>query len=193
MRLSRTFILAGFIIMALSSQVKSQAQPDKKEAELKRLKDAVDAAQIKVNQNERKIDIADSLIRTGNQMIADAKAETKAIDADAKSTDKEYATNEKPLLKQSNSKNKDEATKAKADLKALDLKYKNDTKALDNRYKAADKKGTTGNNDITKGKTAKKTAEDALKISKANLDAATKKYEAALNAGETDTSKDKKK
>jgi colicin import membrane protein len=194
MRFIKFFSLTGLLAVSLSYQIFAQSQTpaDKKAAELKKLETAVNNAQAKVTLNERKLAIADSLITTGNQLIADSKAENKSIQADQKSLDKQYAADEKPLIKQANGKDKDAAKKANEDLKALDLKYKADNKALDTRDKEATKKATTGEADITKGKTAKKAAEEALKTSQTSLDAAKAKYDAAANPDESGT-KDKKK
>jgi hypothetical protein len=50
-----------------------------------------------------------------------------------------------------------------------------------------------GNGSITRGKTAKKSAQDALKLSQAALKAAQAKYDAAASAGNESNAKDKKK
>jgi len=155
------------------------AQTDKKAAEIKRLETGLMIARKNVAKNERSLAIADSLVTKGTEQLNESKAETKAIAAERKTLDKEYATQKKTLEKQTTSKDKAEATKAKADLKALDIKYKADTKALDTRLKDATKKSTTGSSNLSKGKTGKKTATDALKTSQASLDAAQEKYDVA--------------
>jgi flagellar biosynthesis protein FliP len=174
----------------------TSAQTDKA-AVLKKLEVGVTNAKNNVARNERKLAIADSLIESGTTLINDAKAEIKAIDSERKALDKAYATNKKPLNKLINSKDKDEANQAKNDLKALDTKHTADSKSLDNRLKIANKKATTGNANISKGKTAKKTAEDALETAQAALETAQAKYDAVANPPaeneEEDSGKKKKK
>jgi hypothetical protein len=186
----RVLILLPFLLL---TTVLATAQTDKKQAELKRLETSLATAKAKVALNERQLAKADSLVTLGNQMIAEAKTENKAIEADRKKLDKENAVSQKPLTKLTSSKDKEEAMKARADLKALDLQYKADLKALGIRQKDATKKMTTGNSNITKGKAGKKTAQDALKISRKTLDASQEKYDNATNSGDDTSSKGKKK
>lgn len=185
-------VLSFLLFTPLLIQGQTPSPQDKKAADLKRLETGVNTAKAKVDLNERKLTVADSLITAGNQLTGESKTEIKAINADRKKLDKEYATQQKSLTKQTTSKDKEEATQARADLKALTAKYKLDSKALDTRMKDATKKSTTGTNDLTKGKANKSTAKDALKISKENLAAAQEKYDAVANAGEKGTSKKKK-
>lgn len=182
--------LFGFLSNAY---VFSQAAPDKKAAELKKLEAGITAANVNVTKNEKLLAIADSLVSTGTSMVAEAKIEAKELAAERKKLDKEYATNKKPLEKQLGSKDKVEATQAKADIKALDTQYKADVKAMDLRVKENVKKSTTGAANVTKGKTGKKTAEDGLKTAMAAVDAAQAKYDAAAGTGEEEVSDKKKK
>jgi chromosome segregation ATPase len=186
----RILVMLSFFLLI---PVLTQAQTDKKATELKNLETGIATAKAKVAMNERKLAIADSVITTGTQMIAESKTEIKAVDAESKKLDKDLAANKKPLTKLSTSKDKGESIKAKADLKALDVQYRSDAKALDTRLRAAEKKQTTGNANLTKGKAAKKSAQDALKISRAALNAAQAKYDAASASGDNTNSKDKKK
>jgi hypothetical protein len=126
-------------------------------------------------------------------MIAESKTETKAIEAERKKLDKDNVTKQKSLTKLSTSKDKDEANQARVDLKALDVQYKSDSKALGIRLKDATKKMSTGNANLTRGKTGKKSAQDALKISRKALDTAQEKYDNANVSGEKTISKEKKK
>jgi hypothetical protein len=183
----------GLLLLFLAIPGISVAQADKKAAELKKLEAALTVAKNNVAKNEKLLAIADSLFQTGTTMVSESKTETKAIAAERKTLDKEYATGKKSLEKLAGSKDKEEATQAKADLKALDTKYKADTKALDTRLKDATKKATTGEALITKGKTGKKTAQDALKTAQAALDAAQAKYDDAASGDEGGTEKKKKK
>jgi len=186
----RILIILSFLLLV---PVLTQTQTDKNAAKLKNLETSVATAKAKVALNERRLTIADSLITLGTQLIAESKTETKAIEAERKKLDKENATQQKPLTKLSTSKDKEEAATAKADLKALVTQYKLDTKALDIRLKNATKKSTVGNANLTKGKAGKKTAQDALKTTRAALKAAQEKLDAASASGVTNTTKDKKK
>lgn len=186
----RILIMLPFLLL---NPVLTNAQADKKQAELKKLETSLATAKAKVALNERQLAKSDSLITLGTQMIAESKTETKAIEADRKKLDKDNVTKQKSLSKLSNSKDKEESTKARADLKALDVQYKSDSKALSIRLKDATKKMSTGNANLTKGKSGKKTAQDALKISRKALDAAQEKYDNANGSGEKTTSKEKKK
>lgn len=186
----RIFVMLSFLLLAPAL---SQAQTDKKAVELKKLETGIASAKAKVALNERKMAVADSLITAGNKLLVDAKAEDKVISAERKKLDKEYATEQKSATKLSTSKDKEVATKAKADLKAMSLKYKADSKALDTRLNAAIKKSNTGDANIAKGKAGKASAKEALKVSRAALDAAQQKYDVASGTGEGATSKSKKK
>jgi len=186
----RILVMLSFLLL---TPVLTQAQTDKKAAELKKLETGVATAKAKVALNERQLTISDSLITLGTQLIAESKTETKAIEAERKKLDKDNATKHKSLTKLSTSKDKEESNQARADLKALDIQYKSDSKALSTRLKDATKKLTTGNANLTKGKATKKSAHDALKISRNALDAAQAKYDDASGSGEKTTAKGKKK
>ena len=186
----RILIMLPFLLL---TPVLTNAQADKKQAELKRLETSLDAAKAKVALNEQQLAKSDSLITSGTQMLAEAKTENKAIDADRKKLDKDKATSQKSLMKLSASKDKDESAKARADLKALNLQYTSDSKALSTRLKDATKKMSTGNANLAKGKAGKKNAQDALKISKMALDIAQEKYDNANSSTDNATSKVKKK
>ena len=189
----KNFRILIMLIFLLLTPVLTNAQTDKKQAELKKLETSLVTAKAKVALNERQLAKSDSLITLGNQMIGESKTENKAIEADRKKLDKENAASQKPLIKLSSSKDKEEAMKAKADLKALDVQYKSDSKALATRLKDATKKMSTGNANLTKGKTGKKTAQDALKISRKALDTAQEKYDSASGSEDNPSSKGKKK
>jgi septal ring factor EnvC (AmiA/AmiB activator) len=186
----RILIVLPFLLL---TPVLTNAQADKKQAELKKLETSLAAAKAKVSLNEQQLSKSDSLINLGTQMIAESKTETKAIEAERKKLNKDNITSQKPLNKLSTSKDKEESNKARADLKALDVQYKSDSKALDTRLKDATKKMSAGNANLTKGKAGKKNAQDALKISRKALDAAQKKYDDANGSGVNTSSKEKKK
>ena len=186
----RILIVLPFLLL---TPVLTNAQADKKEADLKKLETSLAAAKAKVALNEQQSAKSDSLINLGTQMIAESKTETKAIEAARKKLDKDNVNSQKSLTKLSASKDKDESSKAKADLKALDVQYKSDSKALDTRLKDATKKMSAGNANLAKGKAGKKNAQDALKISRKTLDTAQEKYDNANGSGVNTTSKEKKK
>jgi hypothetical protein len=186
----RIYVMLAFLLLATSL---TQAQTDKKAVELKKLETNLTTAKAKVALNERKLNTADSLITVGTKLTAESKTEIKTIEAERKKLDKDYATQQKTVTKLSTSKDKEVATKAKADLKTMGVQYKSDSKAIATRLSIATKKSTTGEANITKGKTAKTNARDALKISKDALDAAQERYDVATGSGEKTTQKDKKK
>jgi chromosome segregation ATPase len=188
----RTLAMVSLLLFGCCVAI-GQGQVDAKAANLKKLETSLAAAKAKVDLNERKLAVADSLITAGTKLIADSKSETKAIDSEMKKLDKDFAAEQKPLTKLTTSKDKEEATKAKADLKALNTQYKADSKALTTRLTAATKKATTGNANITKGKAQKAALKDSMKLAKESLDAAQKKYDAATGADEKPAAKSKKK
>lgn len=176
----RILIMLSFFLLI---PILTQAQTANNASELKNLEAGIATAKAKVTLNERKVAVADSLIESGNKLIAESKAETKTIDAEKKKLEKDYAAKQKPLTRLSTSKDKAEAVKARADLKALDLQYRTDAKALDARLRDSAKKLTKGNSNLTKGKAARKSAQDALKISQSALKVAQGKYDAVYFSG----------
>jgi chromosome segregation ATPase len=193
MRVLKSFKILVMLSISLLAPVVTRAQTDKKADELKKLETSVATAKTKVTLNEKQLNVADSLITAGTQLIAESKTETKAIEVDRKKLDKDNATKQKSLSKLTTSKDKEEASKARADLKAQDTQYRSDSKALSIRLKDATKMMSTGNANLTKGKATKKNAQDALKISRATLANAQAKYDAASGSGDKTTTKDKKK
>ena len=186
----RMLILLPFLFL---NPVLTNAQTDKKLADLKKLETSLATAKAKVALNEKQLSNSDSLITLGNQMIAESKTENKAIETERKKLDKDKVTKQKSLLKLTSSKDKEEANQARTDLKALDVQYKSDSKALGIRLKDATKKMSTGNANLTRGKAGKKSAQDALKISRKALDTAQKNYDKANVSGDNTISKEKKK
>lgn len=186
----RILILLPFLFL---NPVLTSAQTDKNQAELKKLETSLAAAKAKVALNEKQLSNSDSLITLGNQMIAESKTENKAIETERKKLDKDKVTKQKSLLKLTASKDKEEANQARTDLKALDVQYKSDSKALGIRLKDATKKMSTGNANLTRGKAGKKSAQDALKISRKALNIAQEKYDDANVSGDNTISKNKKK
>jgi hypothetical protein len=187
------FRILSMLSILLFTPVLTQAQTDKKSAELKNLETGIATAKAKVTLNERKMTVADSLIESGNLLIAESKTEIKTINAESNKLDKDHAIKQKPLTKLSTSKDKGESSKARADLKTLDIQYRSDAKALDTRLREAERKQTIGNANLTKGKAAKKSAQDALKASQATLKAAQAKYDVANASGENTNPKENKK
>jgi hypothetical protein len=186
----RNLLILSFLLLV---PVLANAQTDKKQADLKKLETSLATAKAKVALNEQQLAKSDSLITIGTQMIAESKTENKAIESERKKLDKDKATRQKSLLKLTASKDKDEASQARVDLKALDVQYKSDSKALGIRLKDATKKMSTGNANLTRGKAGKKSAQDALKISRKALDTAQEKYDNANSSEENTSSKGKKK
>ena len=184
--------LVGLYMILFPGMGMVHAQTDKKAAEIKKLETGLNVAKANVAKQEKAIALNDSLVAKGTEQLAESKAESKAIATERKALDKEHATQAKTLEKLSGSKDKDEAAKAKADLKALELKYKADVKALDMRLKDATKKSTTGTTNVSKGKSGKKTATDALKTAQASLDVAQEKYDIATGAAPKEEGKKKK-
>jgi hypothetical protein len=173
------FFYLGVSMVLFLISAKVNAQADKKGTEIKRLETALAVAKKNVAKHERSLAIADSLLTKGTEQVNESKAEAKAIDTERKTMDKEYATQKKALEKAAKAKDKSEATKAMNDMKALDLKYRTDTKALDTRLRDVTKKSTTGSANVSKGKTGKTNATNALKTAQASLDAAQEKYDIA--------------
>jgi hypothetical protein len=189
----KSFRIIILLPLLFLNPVLTNAQTDKKQAELKKLETSLTTAKAKVALNEKQLTNSDSLITLGNQMIAESKTENKAIETERKKLDKDKVTKQKSLLKLTASKDKDEANQARTDLKALDVQYRSDSKALGTRLKDATKKMSTGNANLTRGKAGKKSAQDALKISRKALNIAQANYDDASASGENSTSKDKKK
>jgi len=159
--------------------VPAAAQTDRKAAELKSLEAAVAAARARVAMNEKRVADADSIINAGKRMLDESKAELKAVDSDSRKLEKKYASQRKPVSRLVNSKERAEANKGKADLRAIDAQYKTDNRALETRLREAVRKQTTGITNIQKGKTARKNAMEALKVSNSALKTAQDKYDAA--------------
>jgi hypothetical protein len=193
MKKGAIFFYLGLSLFLFLISGKVNAQTDKKAAEIKRLETSLATAKKNVAKNERALVVADSLITTGTAQLNESKAESKAITTERKTLDKEYGTQRKALEKQTTSKDKTEATRAINDLKALDTKYRDDSKALDTRLKEADKKSSTGLSNLNKGKAGKTNATEALKTSRASLEAAEEKYDIATGTARPEEEGKKKK
>jgi chromosome segregation ATPase len=193
MKKGKLFFYLGLSVILFLVSGKVNAQTDKKAAEIKRLETALATAKKNVAKNERSIAIADSLITKGTEQLNESKAEAKTLATDRKTLDKEYATQKKALEKLTTSKDKAEVTKARSDMKALDAKYMADSKALDTKLKDTTKKSTTGSANVSKGKTGKNNATDALKTAQASLDAAQEKYDIATGTSRPEEEGKKKK
>jgi hypothetical protein len=193
MKKGTIFFYLGLSMILFLMSGKVNAQTDKKAAEVKKLETALTVAKKNVAKNERLLVVADSLIKKGTEQLNESKVENKAIAADRKTLDKEYATKKKALEKLTTSKDKAEVTQARNDMKALDLKYRADVKTMDTRLKDATKKSTTGSTNVSKGKSGKSTATDALKTAQASLDAAQEKYDVATGVVKPEEEGKKKK
>ena len=162
--------------------VPAAAQTDRKAAELKSLEAAVANAKARVAINEKRVADADSIINAGKRMLDESKAEMKAVDSGSRKLEKEHEAGLKSLQKLVKSKDKAEASKARLDLRAFETEYKAANRALETRLREATRKQTTGITNIQKGKTARKNAMEALKVSTSALKAAQAKYDAAAKS-----------
>lgn len=185
-RLCHKILLSGFLCF-VSLPASSQS------SSLKNLEAAVTTARNRVEMNERKVSDADSIIKAGKMLIDESKAEMKAIDAGSRKLEKEYASRRKPLSKTAGSKDKAAANTARADLRKIDTQYKADNRALETRLREAERKQTTGISNIERGRTARRNAMDALKVSENALKAAEAKYNAAAGNSGTKPDQQKKK
>src|SRR5512140_2094408 len=95
----KRFRILIMLPLLLLTPVLTNAQVDKKQAELKKLETSLANAKTKVALNERQLAKSDSLITLGTKMIAESKTETKVIEAERKKLDKENVTKQKPLTK----------------------------------------------------------------------------------------------
>jgi chromosome segregation ATPase len=179
MKKSILFLYVCLSMIAILFSGKANAQADKKGTEIKRLETALAVAKKNVAKHERSLAIADSLLTKGTEQVNNSKAEIKALETERKTLDKQYATQKKALDKLTTSKDKAKATQAMNDMKALDVKYRADAKAMDTRLKESTKKSTTGSANVTKGKSGKTSATNALQNAQASLDAAQEKYDIA--------------
>ncbi len=178
----KTFLPIMLLLCFLFSSI-IRAQTDKNELRIQRLKENVARYETKVASKERKLEIADSLITTGEDMIYKAEDAFVLVENQQTNLDKEYRRHYKQLAKLQKSKDEEVADKAEADLKALYTQYKSDTKAIDAKIKNLTKQATAGQNNIAKGKEMRKTAGKDLKEAQARLDVAVEKYEAAIGTG----------
>jgi len=151
-------------------------QNDRKAGELKSLETAVTNAEARVAIIEKRVSDADSIINAGKRMLDESKAELKSVDSDSKKFEKVYDSKRKETGKQANSKDKTEANRARTELRNIDSQYKTESRALETRLREATRKQTMGITNIQKGKTARKNAEEALKVANQALKAARAKY-----------------
>jgi len=181
------------VILFMVITLTAAAQTDKKAAQLKNLEAGVTNAKARVAANEKKVADADSIINTGKKLIDEAKADAKSVDSDSRKLEKDYAAKYKSLNKITRSKDKAAANKAKADLRSLETEHRTGNRALETRFNNALKKQSAGIAAINKGRTAKKNAQDALKVSIGALKAAQKKYDQAAGQDGNESVKGKKK
>ncbi len=180
MKTSTRFLLLSTLIVCLLFSNVLNAQTDKNDLKLQKLKENVARYEAKVAAKERKMEIADSLVTTGEYMMYDAEDVFEDVEEEQSTLDKEYKTKYKELAKLQKSKDTETVNKAAADLKALEIQYKADTKVLDTRIKELTKKAMKGQSNMDKGKDMQKTTSQYLKEAKERLEAAKEKYEAAL-------------
>lgn len=176
----KILVLSALTICICISNVLT-AQTDKNELKLQKLKENVIRYEARVTAKERKMEIADSLLITGENMLFEAEDEFEEVEDEQAILDKEYKSDYKMLAKLQRSKDKETSEEAENDLKALELRYKTDTKAIDTRIKVLTRKATKGQANMAKGKEKFKAASNELKDAEEALSIARDKYEAALN------------
>jgi hypothetical protein len=187
---SRTLFLIVLFQLVFLTAV---AQGNKKDAQLKNLEASVANARARVALNEKKVADADSIINSGKKMIDESKTEAKSVDSDSRQLEKDYAARRNSLVKLTKSKEKAEANRAKTELRALETGYKASNRILETRLRDATKKQTTGIANIQKGRTSRKNAMDALKVSNNTLKAVQKKYDAAAGSADKKPDQEKKR
>ena len=92
------------------------AQTDKNELKLQKLKENVERYEARVAAKERKMEIADSLLTTGENMLFEAEDEFEIVDQEQIALDKEYKASYKELAKLQRSKDETIASKADDEL-----------------------------------------------------------------------------
>lgn len=157
------FFMAGFVFTATSQGTSKQ------DAAINRLQIQVDRARITAEKQERRIEVADSLVAIGTSMREESSGEIKTAANAMKSRKKEYSSERKALEKRLKSKSREDVAEAKAEIKTLDADYKAELKDYNALMKTQTKKSTDGTKNLDKGKTMKKEASKALKEASKNL------------------------
>ncbi len=157
------FFMAGFVFTA-TSQVTS-----KQDAAVNRLQMQVDRARVNAEKQERRMEVADSLIAIGTSMQEESSEEIKTAVVVMKSRKKEYSSQRKALEKRLKSKSREDVAEAKAEIKKLDADYKTEIKGFNTIVKTQTKKSTDATKNLDKGKVMKKEAGKALKEASKNL------------------------
>ncbi len=155
--------IAGFALTANSQSTSKQ------EAEIAKLRTQLERARVAHEKQEKKVQIADSLITVGSTMREESSDEIKAAVSAMKARNKEYSTQRKSLEKRLKSKSREDVAEAKAEIKTLDAEYKAELKAHDALMKAQNKKSADGTKNLERGKTMKKEAGKMLKETSRNL------------------------
>lgn len=184
-------LLSGLFFLPALSQTTA-----KQEAAIVRLRSQVERARIAHEKQERKMEMADSLIAIGTTMREESSIEIKAASNAMKARNKEYSAQRKVLSKGLKSKSKEEVAQAKADIKKLDTEYKAELKAHDTLMRAQTKISATGTKNLDKGKSMAKDAKKAMKETSRNLTNAQYALEDATQVAEEgleDTGKKGKK
>lgn len=183
------FPITLFVVITMTAA----AQADKKSAQLKNLETGVANARARITMNEKKVADSDSVITAGKKLIKESKADAKSVDSDSRKLEKDYAAKYKPLHKLTGFRDKAVANKARTDLRALETEYNASNRALEIRFNNTIKKLNSGITNITKGRTAKMNAQDALKVSIDALKAAQAKYDEAAARYENESVKGRRK
>lgn len=157
-------LLSGVVIFPALSQTNA-----KQEAAIARLRSQVERARVAHEKQERKMEMADSLVAIGTTMREESSIEIKAASNAMKARNKAYSAERKAMEKGIKSKSKEEVAQAKADIKKLDTEYKADLKVHDTLMREQNKISSTGTKNLDKGKTMMKDAKKALKETSRNL------------------------
>ncbi len=157
---------------------------NKEDLKLIKLQEKVDRTQNKVNATKAKLELADSLIRSGAILEKEAKKEIKKIRAEEKKYIKTKNDERKVLWKQYKESKKDDVRVIEDEVKELDYQFKAQLRQFYKRYTAEERKLKKAEKNSQKGKYKRKLYEprlkdyqNTLKIAKANLE----KYKAEKN------------
>ncbi len=157
---------------------------NKEDLKLIKLQEKVDRTQNKVNATKARLELADSLIRSGALLEKEAKKEIKKIRAEEKKYIKTKNDERKILWKQYKESEKDNVREIESEVKELDYQFKAQLRQFYKRYTAEERKLKKAEKNSQKGKYKRKLYEprlkdyqNTLKIAIANLE----KYKAEKN------------
>ncbi len=155
----------------------SSIDMSKEDLKLVKLQEKFDRTQIKVNATKAKLELADSLILSGNMLEKEAKSEIKKIRTEEKKYIKIKNNERKILWKQYKESKKDNVNVIEDEVKELDYQFKAELRQFYKRYKAEERKLKKAERNNQKGKDKRKLYEpklkdyqNALEIAKAKLE-----------------------